>query len=149
MIRKISRSQLKADRTDVWGKPLSNSHEKMTELLLGSQGTKDADDGNTEPMDNLNNLICMSINIRLAIHTARKCVTFLLGVLDSMENLQVEFAEPQRQRMMNQQIKDIINCLDNGASRLEVGNDGILATMEVQLTAVSTKFAPRSRHVTD
>lgn len=54
-----------------------------------------------------------------------------------MENLQVEFAEPQRQRMMNQQIKDIINCLDNEASRLQVGNDGILATMEVQLTAVS------------
>lgn len=55
-----------------------------------------------------------------------------------MESLQVEFAEPQRQLMMNQQIKDIIKCLDNETSRLEVGNDGILATMEVQLTAVVT-----------
>lgn len=149
MIRKISRVQSKADRTDVWGKLLSSSREKMSELFAGIQAPGESGAGAGDPMENLKNLICISINVRLAIHTARKCATFLLGVLDSMDNLQVEFAEPQRQHMMNQQIKDIINCLDNKASRLEVGNDGVLATMEVQLAAVSKEIDCRSRSLAD
>lgn len=136
MIRRISRDQLRSDNEDIWGKPFSSSNDSINGLLAGVGAVKGSDADKTDPLKHLNALICASINIRLAVQTARKCATFLLGVLDSMADLHLEFAPSQQQRMMNQQIKDIINCLDNEASRLEAGNDGILATMQVQLTAV-------------
>lgn len=54
MIRKISRVQLKPDRTDVWVEPLSNSYKKTSELLAGNRALRTTDEAGVDPMENLN-----------------------------------------------------------------------------------------------
>lgn len=144
-IRGFSRRHLYVGSENIRQELNTESYEDMAELLGGFNNDDDARNNRAKFTNRINSILCTAISVRRSLQTSRRRAQFLLDTLGEFEQLSIEFAEAKAQKRMNQQVKDLVKSLDDGAAGFEIGIDAIISTLEAQLSVV--RFLPSDKHI--
>lgn len=143
-IRDYSRDKLRIGTQGIRQTLNTQEYEDLAEILGGYNSDEAARRKRSEFTTEVNNLLCGAISIRRALQVARRSANFLLGVLDEISDSTFNdkvFGPGQADEKADQEVKDWIRALDNGAAGFEVGIDAIISTLGVQLDILSTVAA--------